>query len=414
MNQRDVYKNIIFGYIQRRDVYKMEKQHRMWKRLGHLVQQSSGYKAFIPLPFPLGDALTLPPTLEVKHGEAMRLIGKLDGISQLLPDKDFFLLMFVRKEAASSSQIEGTQATMIDAIEAELIPRAAQAHDVEDIICYIRALNYGLKRFETLPMSIRFIRELHYELMNEARATQNPFPGDFRYTQNWIGGTSPSNASYIPPPPHEVPRAMADIEKFMHTKNDGYPPLIKAALLHAQFETIHPFIDGNGRTGRLIVTLFLWQEKVLDLPLLYLSDFFKKNQSLYYDRLQAYHSEPANVLSWIDFFLEGIISTSSSAIQIASAINRIRENDMAKVHQLGRIAATTSIEVLRNLYRQPIVDVAKIQEWTKVSTRTGAQKIIERLIQLKILVQRDPKKTYGRTYEYRSYLRLFQKNGLAS
>lgn len=382
----------------------------MWKRLGHLVQQPTGYKAFIPLPFPIQEPLILSPRLEVMHGEAMRLIGKLDGISQLLPDQDFFLLMFVRKEAASSSQIEGTQATMIDAIEAEVIPLSAQAQDVEDILCYIRALNYGIERFDTIPISIRFIRELHDKLMNGARATQHPFPGDFRYTQNWIGGSSPSNATFVPPPPSEVPRALGDIEKFIHAKEDGYPPLIKAALLHAQFETIHPFTDGNGRTGRLLVTMFLWQEKLLGLPLLYLSEFFKKNQKIYYDRLQGYHSEPAHIDSWIDFFLEGVISTASSAILIASNITRIRENDMEKVYKLGKTAATTAIDVLRNLYRQPIVDVPKIQEWTKVKTRTGAQKIIDRLVDLGILFQRDPKKTYGRTYEYRAYLQLFQKD----
>lgn len=382
----------------------------MWQRIGHLVQQPGGYKAFIPLSFPPQKFLNLTQSLQVKHGEAMRLIGKLDGISQLLPDKDFFLLMFVRKEATSSSQIEGTQATLIDAIESEILPRSAQANDVEDIIGYIWALNYGMKRFNTLPISVRFIREIHEKLMKKARFTQHPYPGHFRHSQNWIGGTSPSNARFVPPPHDEVPRAFGDLEKFIHNKKDGYPPLIKAALLHAQFETIHPFTDGNGRTGRLLVTLFLWQEKLLEIPLLYLSDFFKKNQELYYSRLQGYHSDPADVNAWLDFFLEGVISTASSAIQIAAKISSIRENDMAKIHKLGKTSATTAVNVLRNLFRQPIVDVSKIQDWTKVRTRAGAQKIIDRLIELKILVQSDPKKTYRRTYEYRSYLNLFKND----
>ena len=339
----------------------------------------------------------------------MRLIGKLDGISQLLPDHDFFLLMFVRKEAASSSQIEGTQATMIDAIEAAVLPKASQARDVEDITGYIRALNYGLERLSSLPFSVRFIREIHLELMTEARHTQNPFPGDFRITQNWIGGTSPSNAGFVPPPPHELPNALGDLEKFIHTKEDSLPSLIKAALLHAQFETIHPFTDGNGRTGRLLVTLFLWHEKLLELPLLYLSDFFKKNQNSYYKCLQAYHNEPTDIAGWIEFFLEGIIATATSAIEIASGINRIREADMTKVHQLGKTSAETAFKVLRQLYHQPIINIAKIQEWTNVTTRAGAQKIIDRLIKLGILVERDPANRYGRTYEYRSYLDLFQK-----
>jgi Fic family protein len=379
----------------------------MWKKIGHLVLQPTGYKAFIPLPFPIEEPLSLSPHLEVLHGEAMRLIGKLDGISQLLPDKDFFLQMFVRKEAASSSQIEGTKATMVDAIEAEVIPSFAQARDVEDIMRYIEALNYGIERFRTLPISIRFIRELHKKLMSGASATQNPFPGEFRHTQNWIGGTSLSNAAFIPPPPEDVSRTLGDIEKFMHAKGDGYPPLIKASLLHAQFETVHPFTDGNGRTGRILITMFLWQEKLLELPVLYLSEFFNKNRQLYYERLQGYHSHPALVAAWIEFFLEGVIETAHSAISVASAITLIRERDMTKVHKLGKTSAATAVEVLRNLYRQPIVDVSKIQEWTKVTTRAGAQKIIDRLVDLEILTQRDPGKTYRRTYEYRSYLELF-------
>lgn len=381
----------------------------MWKKIGNLVQQSNGYKAFIPLAFPPEPFPPLSSNLEIKLGKAMHFIGKLDGISQLLPDKDLFLFMFVRKEATSSSQIEGTQATIANAIEAEVLPKFAQAPDVEDILYYIRALNYGIERFQTLPISVRFIRELHGQLMDGARATQHAFPGDFRYTQNWIGGTNPSNARFVPPPPSEVPRCLGDLEKFIHAKNDGLPPLIKAALIHAQFETIHPFTDGNGRTGRLLITMFLWQEKLLELPLLYLSDFIKKHQSLYYERLQGYHSDPAQIELWLDFFLEGIIATANSAIQIASGIVSIRENDMRKIHKLGKTSATTAVEILRNLFKQPIVDVAKIQEWTKIKTRAGAQRVIDRFINMGILAQRDLSKNYGRTYEYRSYLQLFEK-----
>lgn len=380
----------------------------MWKQLGHFVQQPQGYKAFIPFSFPIKEPLILSPGLEILHGEAMRLIGKLDGISQLLPDKDFFLMMFVRKEAASSSQIEGTQATMIDAIESELTSHQNGASDVEDITGYIRALSYGLERSATLPLSVRFIRELHEEVMTKARSMQHAFPGHFRTSQNWIGGTSPSNASFVPPPPHELPRVLGDLENFIHSKEESFAPLIKAALLHAQFETIHPFTDGNGRTGRLLITLLLWHEKVLELPLLYLSDFFKKNQNAYYQYLQAYHNEPTDVAGWISFFLNGVIETSTSAINVASNINRIREQDMTKVHKLGKPSAATCIEILRNLFRQPIVDIAKIQEWTGVKTRSGAQKSINRLIKLGILVQRDPEQNYGRTYEYRAYLDLFK------
>lgn len=377
--------------------------------IGLYQMQPTGYKAFIPLPFPPSEAVSLSRGTEMKHAEAMRLIGKLDGITQLLPDKDFFLLMFFRKEAASSSQIEGTQATMVDAIEAEIAPRSVLPADVDDIIHYIHALNYGIKRFETLPISSRFLCELHDELMKGARATQNPFPGEFRRSQNWIHGTSPSNALFVPPPPHEVPRALGDLEKFIHAKNDGYPPLIKAALIHAQFETIHPFVDGNGRTGRLLITMYLWQEKLLEIPLLYFSEFFKKNQELYYRYLQGYHSQPADIESWINFFLEAVIETAHSAISTAAKINAVREQDMIKLHKLGKTAAETAIDVVRHLFKQPIIDVAKVQEWTGF-TRAGAQRVIDRLVNLGILALRNPKKTYGRTYEYQVYLKLFQAN----
>ena len=223
-------------------------------QIGSYQAQPAGYKAFIPFPFPPTTPITLSPEAEMKHAEAMRLLGKLDGISQLLPDKDFFLHMFVSKEATSSSQIEGTQATMVNAIEAEIVPSSTLPKDVCDIIHYMRALNYGIKRFETLPISVRFICEMHKELMDGAGSSHNPFPGEIRRSQNWIKGTSPANARFVPPPPHAISQALGDLEKFVHTKDMRFPPLIKAALIHAQFETIHPFVDGNGRTGRLLIT----------------------------------------------------------------------------------------------------------------------------------------------------------------
>lgn len=381
----------------------------MWKKLGHLVQQPAGYKAYIPLPFPPQEPLELSSALQVKIEQAMRWLGKLDGISLLLPDRDFFLQMFVRKEATASNQIEGTQADIVDAIEAEVAACKILDSDAEDILYYVRALNYGLERAKTLPISNRLIKEIHEKLTKGARTTQNPHPGEFRYTQNWIGGTSPSNAKFVPPPKDDMLQAMSDLERFIHAKNESLSSLVKAALLHAQFETIHPFVDGNGRTGRLLITLFLWQQKLLEIPLLYLSEFFKKHEDIYRERLHAYHENPSGVLSWIDFFVEGVSATSISAISLASEIIEIYKRDTAKILKLGKTAATTATEILRNLYGQPIVDVAKIQEWSKFSTRTGSQKIINRLIDLDILTQRSPEKKYGRMYEYRSYLKLFQR-----
>jgi len=288
-----------------------------------------------------------------------------------------FLRMFVRKEATSSSQIEGTRATIADAIEAEITSKEHLSDDVDDILYYIKALNFGLARSGTLPLYTRLICELHRELMKGARSSGNPFPGEIRYTQNWIRGISLSNALFVPPPPHEVHPALSDLEKFIHSTKEDYPPLIKAALIHAQFETIHPFVDGNGRAGRLLITLFLWKERLLEISLLYLSDFFKKHHDLYHTLLHHYHGDPPEITSWIDFFLEGIIETSKAAIQIAQKINQILENDMAKVLDASK-GADSTLHVLRHLYGQPIVDIAKIQEWTGF-TRAGSQKVIEGL-----------------------------------
>ena len=243
-------------------------------QIGNSIQQPQGFKAFIPAPFPPSKKVVLSSGLTKKLDQATRLIGKLDGVTQLLPEKDFFILMFIRKDASSSSQIEGTQATMMDAIEAESTERPSLLPpDVDDILHYINALNYGLMRLEDLPLSLRLINELHKELMVGARASHNAFPGEFRRSQNWINGTNPSNAKYVPPPVEEMKRALNDFEKFM--LSDGhYLPLIKAGLIHAQFETIHPFTDGNGRTGRMLVTMYLWHEKLLEIPVLYLSLVF--------------------------------------------------------------------------------------------------------------------------------------------
>lgn len=377
--------------------------------IGKYQQQLGGYKAFILEPFPPQDGIEFSPQIHSRHAEAMRLLGKLDGITQLLPDKDFFIKMFIRKDATLSSRIEGTRATMMDAIAAELSSHTKTPNDdVDDITHYVDALNYGIQRIEELPISQRLISELHEVLMKGARSSHHAYPGEVRKSQNWIGGTTPQNASFVPPPPHELSRVIGDLENFIHTKNDAYLPLVKAAMLHAQFETIHPFSDGNGRTGRILITMFLWQEKLLEIPVLFLSAFFNRHRQLYYERLQGYHSEPSNVESWVEFFMEAVIETAGESIEISRKITKIRERDMEKLQSLGKAAAESGLVLLKNLYRQPIVDVAKVMEWTKFS-RMGAQKVIDRFIQMEILTQRNPKEKYGRLYEYRTYLKIFDK-----
>ncbi len=372
-------------------------------RIGEYKQQRSGFKAFIPDHFPPKEGFKFSEKILRKNDAAVRLLGKLDGITQLLPNIDFFLFMYIRKDAASSSQIEGTRATMLDAIEAEAKTDSRLPEDVDDILHYIKALNYGLKRLKEFPFVLRFLRELHKELMKGARATHFSNPGEFRKTQNWIGGTRPDNAYFVPPPVPEMNRALTDLEKFINTENNILP-LIKAGLAHAQFETIHPFLDGNGRTGRMLITFYLWKETLIEKPVLYLSSYFKKHQKVYYERLHGYHE--GKVEAWIDFFLDGAAEIAEQAIGTVYAITKLRDKDMLKIQKLSKRASESAAQVLPELYKMPIVNVAKVQGWTGF-TRAGAQNLINRFVKLGILRPRDEGRTYGRTYIYKEYVDIF-------
>lgn len=375
--------------------------------IGRYIQQLEGYKSFIPYDFPPEEIANFNDNIITKHSQAIRLVGKLDGITQLLPDKDWFLTMFIRKDASSSSQIEGTNATLEDSIKQENIePSSGIAQDVDDILHYIRALNYGVERLENFPFTIRFIRELHKKLMTEARSTQNPYPGELRTTQNWVGGTTIQNAKYIPPTPEEMKRSLSDLEKFIHSNKLETLPLVKAALLHAQFETIHPFNDGNGRTGRMLVTMFLWYKKLLEIPILYLSEYFKRHQKLYYEKIHNYHD--GEVAEWIDFFLDGVIDIAESAILTCEKITKLREKDMIKIQQMSKTASESSIKILINLYKMPIVGIADIAKWTG-HTRQGAYKDIERLVKSNILTPiKQGENVYAQKWKYAEYLSLFE------
>jgi Fic family protein len=374
--------------------------------LGKNIDQREGFRAFIPHPFPPKEGFVWDSRLLKKTDQATRLLGKLDGITKLLPDADFFLLMYLRKDAASSSQIEGTHATMIDAIEAEARVNTNIPRDVDDILHYIKALNYGMKRMldDEFPLSMRFVRELHAKLMDQARATQFSDPGEFRKSQNWIDGTRPDNARFVPPPVEEMNRALKDLELFMHA-NDSTLTLIKAALIHAQFETIHPFLDGNGRTGRMLITFYLWKERFLEKPVLFLSSFFKKHQELYYEKLLGYQKH-GMVDDWVDFFLEGVIEVANEAIEIVGKITALREEDMARVQKLGKRAAESAALLLPRLYGQPVINVALVQKWTGF-TRAGAQTVINRFIEMGILSPKDKDKKYGQSYIYKKYTDIF-------
>ncbi len=374
--------------------------------IGVVRNQPQGFKAFIPNPFPPEHGLDFSPRALVKNEKATRLIGKLDGVTKQLPDVDFFLLMYLRKDAASSSQIEGTVATMVDAIEAEMgTANSNIPADVDDILHYIQAVNYGMSRVlvDKFPISLRFIRELHEKLMLQARATHFSDPGEFRTSQNWIGGTRPDNARFVPPPVEEMHKALNDLEAFLHAEN-LIPTIIKAGLIHAQFETIHPFLDGNGRTGRMLITFYLWKEDFLEYPVLFLSSYFRKHQEIYYEKLSDYHHGDVN--SWLDFFLDGVIEIAQEAIEIVDKITKRREADMQKIQMLGKRAAESAVPALQELYKQPVVNNALMQKWTGF-TRAGAQTVINRFIEIGILLPKDKDKKYGQSYIYKEYVDIF-------
>jgi Fic family protein len=372
-------------------------------RIGTKVKQTDGFSAFIPDAFPPRELLSFSNAILTKAATAERLIGKLDGISHSLPDADFFISMYVIKDATSSAQIEGTRATMLDALELSAGVNAKDT-DADDILHYINALHYGKARLNDFPFSLRFIRELHKELMTGARSTHFADPGEYRKSQNWIGGATLKEAHFVPPPVNEMMNALSDLERFIH--NDDLMPVLQAGLIHSQFETIHPFLDGNGRTGRLLITLFLYQRAVLEKPVLFLSSYFKKHQQLYYDKLSAYHNNKPE--EWLHFYLDGIIETAKESIDTSKKIATLKENDMRKIQSLGKREADSGVKFLQYLFTNPLTSVSIAVKNLKF-TRPGATKLIERFVNLEILKPLDESVKYGKTYLYDKYLKIFNE-----
>jgi Fic family protein len=300
-----------------------------------------GYAAFQPHPLPPDPPVEIDSDLQSLLDRANQALGRLDGITLLLPDPDQFLFTYVRKEAVLSSQIEGTQSSLSDLLlfEANAAP-GVPIEDAQEASNYIAAMNQGLHKIETgeLPLCNRLLREAHRTLLSSGRGSERA-PGRFRREQNWIGGNRPSVARYVPPPWQEVEPAMSALEKFLHDQPEPTPILVKAALAHAQFETIHPFLDGNGRVGRLLITLLLVAEGVLKQPLLYLSLYLKQNRDDYYDHLQRIRLEGAWE-PWLRFFLEGVIEVAESTTATTRDLVHMIEHDRQKIHQFGRGAAT--------------------------------------------------------------------------
>ena len=374
----------------------MNKMHICTKR-----KHPNGYTAQVPAPFPVAGMFDLSHELLMKSITAERLVGKLDGITQALPAIEFFLKMFAFKDATSSSQIEGTQAAMSDALKMSADLDTEQS-DASDIIFYIKALDYGIERLQEFPLSLRFIRETHKILMEGARATHFSDPGNFRKSQNWIGGTHPSNASFVPVPPEDMQDSLADLERFLHETNQS--PLVSIGYAHAQFETIHPFLDGNGRVGRLLITFLLTQKNILEKPVLFLSAYFKKHQATYYEKLDDYHHGDA--FSWLDFYLDGVIETATHAIQIVESIQGIRDKDVQKIQALSKRESKSTMNALNYLFKNPIVSVKNIMEATGF-TRAGAEKVVDRLVEMNILVKEEKEVNYDVKYYYERYLEAF-------
>lgn len=374
--------------------------------IGKNKKHKRGYEYLSLLPFPsskIKDGIS--ERLVQKSNTAQFLLGKLSGITVLLPDVDYFISAYIAKDAASSSQIEGTKATMIDAFEYAADP--SNDSDVADISHYIKALNYGLKRInqDNFPFTLRFIRELHKELMRGARSTHFADPGEFRITQNFIGGTRPDNADFVPPAPEDLSIPLSDLENFIHKPFSH--PILDAGLVHAQFETIHPFLDGNGRTGRLLIIFYLIHHKYLELPVLFLSSYFKRHQKIYYQRLREYHN--GNVTPWLEFFVDAVTETANEAIEVSKKVTVLRDRDLERASMFDKRNSGTVVKVIKKLYKEPIVSTTTIQEWIGHS-RPGTIKFIDKLIEADILALH--KKGEGARpslYKHKEYLKVFEE-----
>lgn len=377
-------------------------------RAGRYVRQPSGYSAFIPQPLPPEPALNFDDEMQTLLSRADRALGRLDGSIQTLPNPDLFVLMYVRKEAVLSSQIEGTQSSLADVLEVEAsVFDPHHPSDVGEVLNYVTAMNYGLKRLEELPLCIRLIKEIHNELLHDVRGREKN-PGEVRTSQNWIGpgGCTLQTATFVPPPPHEVMNALGDLESFMHS-GVYIPALVKIGLIHAQFETIHPFLDGNGRVGRLLITFLLMQNEILLKPVLYISHYFKRNRAEYYERLQAVRDR-GEWEAWIKFFLAGIATVSLEATETARAIVGLRERHRSLVTERFGRAAGNGLSILEILFRSPIVTVASVQKHLGI-TYPPANGLVQRFVEAGILFEVTGQERY-RIYQYSPYINLFADN----
>jgi len=362
-------------------------------------------RAFVPHPLPPTPPLQIDVGRQRLLERALLACGRLDAITALLPDPDLFLYAYVRREAVLSSQIEGTQSSLSDLLMFELNQApGVPFDDVSEVSNYVAALEHGLVRLrEGIPLSSRLIRELHAKLMASGRGAHQQ-PGEFRGSQNWIGGTRPGNASFVPPPPQEVEPCMAALERFLHDEQVA-SALLKAALAHVQFETIHPFLDGNGRVGRLLIALILHQEQVLRQPLLYLSLYFKQHRAEYYRQLDAVR-HTGDWEGWIEFFLEGVEQTATGAVDTAHRLLELIERDAQRLRDLGRSAAT-ALRVFQALRMRPVANIGFLSEQAGVSFATAARHV-EALVRLDVLHELTGR-SRERVFAYQAYLDILNE-----
>lgn len=374
-------------------------------RAGRYVKQLTGYSAFVPAP--------LPPDPPIDNGQfskllsdADRALGRLDGVASMLPNPDLFVAMYVKHEAVLSSQIEGTQSTLEDVLEFEAGKKGtADPEDLEEVVNYVKAMNHGRSRLESgFPLSLRIIREIHSILLDGVRGGWKA-PGDFRTTQNWLGpaGSTLQNANYIPPAPADMMVALDNLERFLHER-DTIPTLVHCALAHAQFETIHPFLDGNGRVGRLLITLLLCERGVLQQPLLYLSYYLKANRAEYYDRLTSIRTR-GDWEGWIRFFLKGVYAVSRAATDTAREILRLREMHREALQSAS--ASANSLILLDKLFEFPLITVGQAAKQIGVSFNT-ASNYLQQLVDLGI-VREITGQQRNRSYRYDAYVGVFDR-----
>jgi len=367
---------------------------------GGLVQQAH-YKSFQPSLISRAWTLDNMELIELL-GQADRELGKLDMYSEYIPNIDLFISMHVLKEATQSSKIEGTQTNIEEALLEKEDVALDKRDDWEEVQNYVTAMNEAISKLEALPFSARLIKDTHQTLMQGVRG-KHKLPGEFRVSQNWIGGASINDAVFVPPVHHSISELMSDIEKFVHNDDQYFPELLKVALVHYQFETIHPFLDGNGRVGRLLITLYLVSKGLLKRPVLYLSDFFERNRTHYYDNLMRVR-EKSDLLQWFKFFLVGVIETAKNGITTFDNILKLQKQVEIQIQTLGSRTANAQ-KIVQYLYQRPLIDAAKVAQVAEISP-ASAYKLIADLERFEILQEITGGKR-GKMYVFNAYLQLF-------